>query len=129
MNQSSKAIVSSSNSDVNTSSNTPQPGRRNQRPDSGRRGRDPLEYSHRYDSLRRFAEALALKYDQIRTRQAYYRELRLISEFGGQDPALLNEDQVREFFLRAKQVKNWAPKTVRQAVAAARLFFVDLLGH
>ena len=44
-----------------------------------RRGRDPLAYDHRHPSMKRFAELLALRYDQPRTLQAYYRQLRLIA--------------------------------------------------
>ena len=99
----------------------------NHRPNVGRRGRDPLDYDHRYPSMKRFAELLALRYDQPRTRQAYYRQLRLIAEHGGGDPAELSEAQVRDYFLHVKTVKQWRPKTVRQAAACARLFFVDLL--
>lgn len=101
----------------------------NHRPNVGRRGRDPLDYDHPYPSMKRYAELLALRYDQLRTRQAYYRQLRLIAEHGGGDPAELSEAQVRDYFLHVKTVKQWRPKTVRQAAACARLFFVDLLGH
>lgn len=101
----------------------------NHRPDSGRRGRDPLEYDHRHPSMKRFAELLALRYDQARTRHAYYRQLRLIAEHAAADPATLSEARVRDYFLHVKTVKQWRPKTVRQAAACARLFFVDLLGH
>ncbi|MCC5840451.1 MAG: hypothetical protein JJT96_10015 [Opitutales bacterium] len=34
---------------------------RTARPDAGARGADPLTYTHRYDSMRRFAELLALR--------------------------------------------------------------------
>ena len=101
----------------------------NHRPDVGRRGRDPLAYDHRHPSMKRFAELLALRYDQPRTRQAYYRQLRLIAEHAGGDPAELSEACLRDYFLHVKTVKEWRPKTVRQAAACARLFFVDLLGH
>lgn len=101
----------------------------NHRPDVGRRGRDPLAYVHRHPSMKRFAELLALRYDQPRTRQAYYRQLRLIAEHAGGDPAELSEACLRDYFLHVKTVKEWRPKTVRQAAACARLFFVDLLGH
>ena len=53
----------------------------------------------------------------------------MIAEHGGGDPAELSEAQVRDYFLHVKRVKEWRPKTVRQAAACARLFFVDLLGR
>ena len=47
----------------------------------------------------------------------------------GGDPAELSEACLRDYFLHVKTVKEWRPKTVRQAATCARLFFVDLLGH
>jgi hypothetical protein len=99
------------------------------RPDAGRRGPDPLLYAHRHDSLRRFAELLALRYDMVRTRQAYYRHLRLIGDHFQSDPGSLTEEQLRDYFLHVKTRKAWKPKTIRQSTAAARLFFVDMSGR
>jgi site-specific recombinase XerD len=79
--------------------------------------------------MRRYAELLGLRHDAARTRQAYYRQLRLIADHFGTDPAALDEARVRDYFLHVKTVKRWKPKTVRQAAACARLFFVELLGH
>jgi len=79
--------------------------------------------------MRGLAQALALRYDANRTRHAYYRQLRLIHEHFACDPALLTESQLRDYFLFIKLKKNWQPKSIRQALAACRQFFVDLLGH
>jgi len=99
------------------------------RPDAGRRGPDPLEYQHHHASMRDYAQLLALRYDHGRTRQSYYRQLRLIADHFDADPASLTEAQMRDYFLHVKMVRLWKPKTIRQAAACARLFFVDLLGH
>jgi integrase/recombinase XerD len=99
------------------------------RPDAGRKGTDPLDYSHPYPSMRRFAEHLALRYERSRTRHSYYRQVRLLSEHFDTDPQSLSEEQVRDYLLHVKLRKQWMPKTVRQAAASARLFFADLLGH
>ena len=96
---------------------------------SGREYVNPVEYRHPYGSLARFADFLALRYDANRTRHAYYRQLRLIHEHFACDPASLTEAQLREWFLYVKLKKHWLPKSIRQARAAARLFFVDLLEH
>lgn len=90
---------------------------------------NPVDYQHPYDSMGRFAKALALRYDANRTRHSYYRQVRLIHEHFRLDPALLTEAQLRDYFLFVKLKKNWKPKSIRQALAAARQFFVDLLGH
>ena len=76
----------------------------------------------------RYAQLLALRYDQVRTRHSYYRHLRLIHEHFGGDPALLQEEQMRDYLLQVKSVKLWKPKTLRQAIASALVFFVELLG-
>lgn len=90
---------------------------------------DPVHYRHPHDSMGHFAKALALRYDARRTRHSYYRQLRLIHQHFNLDPSLLTETQLRDYFLFVKLEKNWKPKSIRQALAAARLFFVDLLGH
>ena len=60
---------------------------------------------------------------------AYYRQVRLIHEHSGRDPATLTEAQLRDYFLFVKLQKHWKPKSIRQALAAASMFFVQLLGH
>jgi len=84
---------------------------------------DPLDYQHLYPSMEGYARFLALRYDHVRTRHSYYRQLRLLAEHAGSDPAGLSETQVRDYFLHLKAVKRWSPKTVRQAAACARLFY------
>jgi len=95
----------------------------------GREYVNPVDYQHPHESMGQFADLLALRYDANRTRHAYYRQLRLIHEHFNQDPARLSEAQLRDYFLHVKLRKRWLPKSIRQARAAARMFFVDLLGH
>jgi site-specific recombinase XerD len=90
---------------------------------------NPVDYQHPYDSMGRFAKELALRYDANRTRHSYYRQLRLIHEHFHIDPALISEAQLRDYFLFVKLKKHWRPKSIRQALAAARLFFVDIVGR
>ena len=94
---------------------------------TGREYANPVDYAHPYDSMARFAEFLALHYDANRTRHAYYRQLRLIHEHLRSDPAAITEAQLRDYFLFVKLKKQWQPKSIRQAAAAARLFFSELL--
>jgi len=94
---------------------------------TGRDYANPVEYTHPYESMARFAAFLALQYDANRTRHAYYRQVRLIHEALQCDPATLTEAQLRDYFLFVKLKKQWQPKSIRQAVAAARLFFLKLL--
>jgi len=60
---------------------------------------NPVDYQHPYPSLARFAEHLALSYDANRTRHSYYRQLRLIHQHLGCDPATITESQLRDYFL------------------------------
>ncbi len=96
---------------------------------TGREYANPVDYRHPYPSMARFAELLALRYDANRTRHAYYRQLRLIHEHFGTDPSTLSEAQLRDYFLMVKLKKHWQPKSIRQARAAAGLFFVEQVGH
>lgn len=90
---------------------------------------NPVDYAHPHASMARFADFLALHYDANRTRHAYYRHLRLLHEHLAADPAATTEAQLRDYFLFVKLKKHWRPKTIRQARAAAKMFFVDLLGQ
>lgn len=96
---------------------------------SARDYENPVDYQHPYESMSQYADLLALRYDANRTRHAYYRHLRLLQEHFQSDPATLQEPQLRDYFLFVKLKKHWKPKTIRQAVAACRMFFVDQLGH
>ena len=89
---------------------------------------NPVDYQHPYPSMARYADFLALHYDANRTRHAYYRQLRLVHEYFTCDPDTLTEGQLRDYFLFVKLKKHWKPKTIRQALAACKMFFVDLLG-
>ena len=96
---------------------------------AGRRQRDPLDYNHPYDSMRRYAELLALRHDCGRTRHSYYRAMRVLHEHFVADPATLGEDQFRDYILHVKTRKGWKPNTIRQTVACARIFFIEMLGR
>lgn len=96
---------------------------------AGQPRRDPLDYSHPYDSMRRYAELLALRHDCPRTRHAYYRAMRVLHEHFGSDPAGLAEDQFRDYILHVKTRKHWKPSTIRQTVACARIYFLEMLGR
>jgi integrase/recombinase XerD len=100
------------------------------RPFAGRAQRDPLDYDlHPYPSMKRFAEFLALRFNTPRTRHSYYRQMRLVHEHCRADPATITEAGFRDYVLHVKTVKGWKPKTIRQAAAAAKLFFVELMEH
>ena len=89
---------------------------------------NPVDYKHPYPSMAQFADLLALRYDANRTRHAYYRQLRLLQEHFHCDPSTITEAQLREYFLFVKLKKQWKPKSIRLALASAKVFFVELLG-
>lgn len=89
---------------------------------------NPVDYAHPYPSMARFADLLALRYDANRTRHSYYRQVRLMHQHFSCDPSILTEAQLREYFLFVKLKKHWKPKSIRQALASARVFFLELLG-
>jgi site-specific recombinase XerD len=79
--------------------------------------------------MAKLADLLALHYDANRTRHAYYRQLPLLHEVHKADPATLTEAQLRDYFIHLKTRKAWKPKSIRQALAAVKMFYVQLLGH
>ena len=100
------------------------------RPKAGCDQRDPIHYeTHPYPSMKRFAGLLVLRFNTPRTRHSYYRQLRLVHEFCGCDPAAITEERFRDYILHVKTKKLWKLKTIRQAAAAAKLFFVEMLAH
>ena len=90
---------------------------------------NPVDYKHPYSTMAQFADLLALRYDANRTRHSYYRQLRLIHQHFSCDPSTITEAQLREYFLFVKLKKHWKPKSIRQALASARVFFVESLGQ
>lgn len=100
------------------------------RPKASRDQRDPIDYeSHSYSSMKQFAEFLVLRHDAPRTRHSYYRQMRLVCEYCACDPSTITEELYRNYILFVKTKKLWKPKTIRQAAAAARLFFIEMLEH
>ena len=75
-----------------------------------------------------FAEHLNLKDFRVRTAIAYYRDMRLIHDYFGKNPKYLTQKQIRAYILYDKEDKQWAAQTVCKAIAAARMFYGDMLG-
>jgi hypothetical protein len=63
----------------------------------GREAADPVDYKHPYLSMAQYAELLALRFDAKRTRQAYYRAMRVLHEHFLCDPATLEETLLRDY--------------------------------
>jgi len=89
---------------------------------------NPLRYNHKYSSLRDFAEHLNLVGKRLRTAQSYYRHMRLVSEHFGGNPKSLSQKSIRGYILHLQEERQWAPSTLRQAIASCRMFYGDMLG-
>ena len=75
-----------------------------------------------YQSIVRFAGHVQLKGVRPRTVKAYGMIVRLLARWAGRDPAELEEERVREFFLHLIRDRQYAPQSMRQARAALRAF-------
>ena len=53
--------------------------------------------------------------------------VRILAQWAGEDPAVLVEERVREFFLHLITERGYAPKSVRQARAGLISFYRDML--
>ncbi len=79
--------------------------------------------------MQRFAEYLQLQDFRLRTMQGYYRHIRLIADHYSSDPQLLSDEQVRDYYVYVRCEKNWAPKSSRKSLAAAKHFYRSMLGR
>ena len=75
----------------------------------------------------RYAEHLSLRGLLDWTCAAYYRDMRLVGKYHGCDPAEVNEEQLRKYFVHVKCEKCWAPKTIRQSVASCKHYYRGML--
>jgi hypothetical protein len=81
-----------------------------------------------YPSAARFTEHVQLKGGRPCTVEAYRMMIRLLARHAGQDPADLDEEAVRRFFLHLFRDRQYSAQSLRQARAALTAFFVEMLG-
>ena len=82
-----------------------------------------------YPSVVRFIGHVQLKGGRPRTVEAYRMMLRLLARHAGQDPAVLDEEAVRGFFLHLVRDRQYSSQSIRQARAALTSFYVEMLGR
>lgn len=58
-----------------------------------------------------------------RTVQSYCRAIRMLGEYGNCDPAILKEEQVRDYLIYCRGVKKWKYYTLKVTLTAAKFFF------
>ena len=81
-----------------------------------------------FPSIARFAEHVQLSGKAPRTVESYVAAVRLLAAWAGGDPAVLEEERVRAYFLHLLNEKGYAPKSLRQARAALVAFYRGMLG-
>jgi len=80
-------------------------------------------------SVVRFAEHVQLKGARPRPVEAYVMMLRLLARWAECDPADLDEEAVREFFLYLIRDRQYASQSIRQARVALTAYYAQMLGR
>jgi site-specific recombinase XerD len=72
-------------------------------------------------------ECLQLRGLSERTQEAYVRAVRQLSEHYHKSPALITEEELRQYFLFIKNVKHYARNTSTIAICGIRFFYEQTL--
>ncbi len=80
-----------------------------------------------YPSITQFQQHVELKDYRAPTKKEYVRYVRKLAEHFQCDPALLTEDQLREYFLFLREHKHYKSSPMKAAKWALRSFFRDCL--
>lgn len=82
-----------------------------------------------HSSITKFQQFVELKDFKPPTRKEYVRYVRRMAEHFQCDPAALDQEQLRAYFLFLRQVKKFSGSAMSIAKAALQLFFREHLGH
>lgn len=72
---------------------------------------------------KRYIEDLQLAGKCPRTVESYVRYVRQLAEYFGRSPALIEEEDLRQYFLYVKNVKGWRRKTMTGAICAIKFLW------
>jgi site-specific recombinase XerD len=72
-------------------------------------------------------ECLQLRGLSERTQEAYVRAVRQLSEHYHKSPALISEEELRQYFLCLKNIKHYSRSTMTIAICGIRFFFERVL--
>jgi integrase/recombinase XerD len=72
---------------------------------------------------KRYIEDMQLSGKGQRTVESYVRYVRQFADFFGQSPALLGEEDLRQYFLFVKNQKGWRRSTMTGAICALKFFW------
>lgn len=79
------------------------------------------------DYYQKSMRALQLAGMSQRTQECYTRSVRMLVDFYGKTPDLINELQLQDYFLHRKNVDKWSPATMRICYSGIKFFFVNVL--
>ncbi len=79
------------------------------------------------DYYQKSMRALQLAGMSTRTQQCYTRSVRMLVDFYGKTPDLINELQLQDYFLHRKNVDKWSPATMRICYSGIKFFFINVL--
>jgi integrase/recombinase XerD len=82
-----------------------------------------------YPSIARYVGHVQLKDLAPRTVESYECIVRQLAVWASSDPALLDEERVRSFFLYLKLERGWEAQSIRQARCALTAFFNEMLAR
>jgi integrase len=78
------------------------------------------------DYYQKSMRALQLAGMSKRTQQCYTRSVRMLVDFYGKTPDLINERQLQDYFLHRKNVDKWSPATMRICYSGIKFFFINV---
>jgi site-specific recombinase XerD len=75
----------------------------------------------------RFVEDLQLQGMSARTQQAYVRTVRQLADHFQKAPEQITEEELRQYFLHVKHVKQWSRATMTQSICGIKFFYEQTL--
>ena len=72
-------------------------------------------------------KALQLAGYSEKSQQCYLRAIRMLVEYTGKTPDLIEEEELQDYFLHRRNVNRWAPGTMRICYSGLRFFFIRVL--
>ena len=79
------------------------------------------------DYYQKSMKALQLAGMSERTQECYTRSIRKLVDFYNKPPDRISEQELEDYFLRRRNVNQWAPGTLRIAYSGVKFFFVNVL--
>jgi integrase len=76
---------------------------------------------------KRLLDDLQLKGYSERTQEMYIRAVRQLAEHYRKSPDKISEEELRQYFLHAKNVRNWSRSTSTIALCGIKFFYVNTL--